>query len=1124
MTAASRKSSDPLRPDDVDHHSSSYLRQQPATPSIISPNRTSAMFASAGRFSEADRISNNNNVGLQSAYGGSAPSAAAVGSSSAPQAVAPYDRIRSALNATAANFDITTSAGLLATAFPVWCALAAWAAARIVIAGEELSVIRRLYQGADRQVFDFSYVWQIISSAMLLVMLLYQFMSIVWRSRSQLGKENSSGSSDQRPHLSQTTTAVFIQGIVSVSVMMYTDRLAYGTEMVLLVLPLLGTLFLADSVAVGVGWLLCTGTVIVVNVADVYFPVLFRFENNTRSPIISSIVYGIAAAVVMLVSQLYQHWLRKTLHEQERTVQFATVVSELLTTMNTDEALKAIDIEEARLRAMQAKAPKNMRSNINLLLQTAASYRKLTMAMAKYRSYLPNNLFVQGAQDFDDDPESNEDDDNDDDTGDDDASVDSSRRPARTVRTIESGTAVGAMSVLDPYLLDQSNFKRRWSTVICVSITSSISDAHMVQDVGDRFCQAVVPRIVSSRGVIDRLGPTSILASFNCHTPCVFHPSEAATCALAIAADLNQHPDIVFSIVIASGMNYIGTCGVDTHRARVVLGESVEIVQRLLSLAATTLCCRIVLTEDTANRIGFETAPIDTVILNPAAACFTPEKPITVFELRSAKKENTPIHLATAFSTAFATLRSGDYIKAHTMLQNYVERNPTDFQASRLRAMCAPLARELALQIQKINNSSSGALTPAAAAAALDHLITPYARREVIWESSKAEDEFVRAQEFNQLSSAVVVSVDAPTSAANGVANLGDTVRQHLQQSQKISDTGLFDMFISNDDDSNVQEQSPADHYYAATDESDLTGIPKSFQSADAKWWRRSARNIGSGAFAQLYLALSEQGDLLAMKCFDLSAHHTQTEELIEEVKTLSKLRDEHIVGYAGYALLSNHFIILMEYVSGGSLYDMLQQFGPLPIAAAKRYLKNLLHGLRHLHEDWKMTHCDIKPHNALLANDGTCKLSDFGSSVNNQVRQQQQQHRAGHMNSGGAADEPQVGTEEEPCDDQLIVRGTSWYMAPEAARGEIKPANDIWSLGITFHEMLTAKLPWPDALRRTKEEIFIQRLGKDETMIPVMDPCMPEEARDFLADCFQRDAERRPTVDKLLLHRFLAA
>jgi serine/threonine protein kinase len=68
---------------------------------------------------------------------------------------------------------------------------------------------------------------------------------------------------------------------------------------------------------------------------------------------------------------------------------------------------------------------------------------------------------------------------------------------------------------------------------------------------------------------------------------------------------------------------------------------------------------------------------------------------------------------------------------------------------------------------------------------------------------------------------------------------------------------------------------------------------------------------------------------------------------------------------------------------------------------------------------------------------------SDFGSSVNSV----QLQHGGGGGDAAG--------------DSELLLRGTSWYLAPEAARGQVQPANDIWSVGVTFLEMITGKQPW---------------------------------------------------------------
>eukprot|EP00744_Colponema_vietnamica_P004596 GILI01006827.1.p1 GENE.GILI01006827.1~~GILI01006827.1.p1 ORF type:complete len:583 (-),score=139.78 GILI01006827.1:669-2270(-) len=277
------------------------------------------------------------------------------------------------------------------------------------------------------------------------------------------------------------------------------------------------------------------------------------------------------------------------------------------------------------------------------------------------------------------------------------------------------------------------------------------------------------------------------------------------------------------------------------------------------------------------------------------------------------------------------------------------------------------------------------------------------------------------------------------------------------------------------------------------------SAVPLEFFDSASNRWKRAEATIGSGAGgAELYLALGEQGNLVALKCFSLASTKTNQEELIQEVSTLSRLRDDYIVGYVSYAITVNHFIILMEYVSGGSLYDLLEQFGPLPSTTARRFMTDILRGLQYLHEQ-RTTHCDIKPHNALLSTEGSCKLTDFGSCM------------------------PAEALHQNMPDDMPLVRGTSWYLAPEAARGEVMHANDIWSIGITLIELLTGSHPWKGKeYNKLNEMSFIIQLGKDPKMVPEIPPTITGAAREFIAACIHRNPADRPTVQELLIHPFI--
>jgi eukaryotic-like serine/threonine-protein kinase len=125
---------------------------------------------------------------------------------------------------------------------------------------------------------------------------------------------------------------------------------------------------------------------------------------------------------------------------------------------------------------------------------------------------------------------------------------------------------------------------------------------------------------------------------------------------------------------------------------------------------------------------------------------------------------------------------------------------------------------------------------------------------------------------------------------------------------------------------------------------------------------------------------------------------------------------------------------IVMEYVDGETLADLMQRTGPLPPDRAVDLLLQVCAGLQHAHAAG-LVHRDIKPQNLLVRSDGTVKIADFGIARTLQATQL-----------------TQVGT----------VLGTAAYLAPEQAVGEqVTAAADIYSLGAVGYELLSGRTPY---------------------------------------------------------------
>lgn len=190
----------------------------------------------------------------------------------------------------------------------------------------------------------------------------------------------------------------------------------------------------------------------------------------------------------------------------------------------------------------------------------------------------------------------------------------------------------------------------------------------------------------------------------------------------------------------------------------------------------------------------------------------------------------------------------------------------------------------------------------------------------------------------------------------------------------------------------------------------------------------------------------------------------------------------------------SNVLYVYMEYVPGGSIESLIEKFGAFPEDLTKVYARQILCGLKYLH-DANIMHRDIKGANVLVSNDGQVKVSDFGASKEIEELTQ--------------GDEGMRGT----------LTGTPLWMAPEVVleKGYGK-ASDVFSFGATVMEMLTGKPP----NAHLKNFAALVRHWDREQPVAIPSTLSPV-AVDFLERCLRIDPAARPTVDELLEHPFVS-
>ncbi|HEY8944676.1 MAG TPA: protein kinase [Polyangiaceae bacterium] len=208
---------------------------------------------------------------------------------------------------------------------------------------------------------------------------------------------------------------------------------------------------------------------------------------------------------------------------------------------------------------------------------------------------------------------------------------------------------------------------------------------------------------------------------------------------------------------------------------------------------------------------------------------------------------------------------------------------------------------------------------------------------------------------------------------------------------------------------------------------------------------------IGQGGAGTVFRGKDlRSGDVVAIKRLRQEARErdaSSRERFRREGVALQKLRHPNIVRILDMAEDGEVEYLVMEYVSGGSLEDLLLSTERLlPIERVLRISLAIADALSRAH-DLEIVHRDVKPSNVLLAEDGTPRLTDFGVAY--------------------FARETRISA-------ASAIVGTTDYLSPESLRGhEVGPTVDIWSFGVLLFEMLTRRRPFShDSVAQTLHSI----------------------------------------------------
>lgn len=262
----------------------------------------------------------------------------------------------------------------------------------------------------------------------------------------------------------------------------------------------------------------------------------------------------------------------------------------------------------------------------------------------------------------------------------------------------------------------------------------------------------------------------------------------------------------------------------------------------------------------------------------------------------------------------------------------------------------------------------------------------------------------------------------------------------------------------------------------------------------DGRYQVRS--RIARGGMATVYLATDlrlERRVAIKVMHGHLADDSTFKSRFVQEARSAARLAHPNVVNVFDQGQDSDMAYLVMEYLPGITLRDLLKDYGKLTPEQTIDIMEAVLSGLAAAHKAG-IVHRDLKPENVLLADDGRIKIGDFGLA------------RAASANTATG---------------QALL-GTIAYLSPElVTRGIADARSDIYALGIMMYEMLTGEQPFKG---EQPMQIAYQHANDAVPAPSAKNPTVPRELDDLVLWATAKDPDQRPRDAREMLDRLIEA